>query len=422
MRPMRLPFVLLLFIAMLPAATVRADHDDAKRGAVLRDISRDDKLFPVEVNNWWGLMNKAGTLVVYPQFAWADYSFEGRTRVVVDGRTGFISNGLNWLIEPRLAYADRYANGVAIVGDGDHFGYIDKTPQLLVPMKLDGALRFRENYAAVQVDDLCGFINRKGELAIPLRFAHVRSFHDGLAVAQLPGTPGRAGPIGYIDKRGEWIFRDDARRFERLGDFNQNLARAKQTDGKWGYIDKRFEWVIAPQFDGARDFTGGIAAVKAGEKWGYIDKSGRVVAPARFDRADDLDEKLAMVQVGDRFGYINRAGRMAIEPQFTRALPFFRGLARVSFEPSFAYVDLSLNVAWNPRAPLVAIRDQTLESQARIIVRQKLNIPHRSDRIGPPPRREPAPTPYAPEFLYEEKLPNPLQLRWQQLHPDRRLP
>ncbi len=35
---------------------------------------------------------------------------------------------------------------------------------------------------------------------------------------------------------------------------------------------KTGEFVIKPQFDFARDFSEGLAAVKVGDKWGYIHK------------------------------------------------------------------------------------------------------------------------------------------------------
>ena len=43
-------------------------------------------------------------------------------------------------------------------------------------------------------------------------------------------------------------------------------------------------WIASPQFDEAKTFSEGLAAVKVGEKWGYIDKAGQVVIAAQFVR------------------------------------------------------------------------------------------------------------------------------------------
>jgi len=40
--------------------------------------------------------------------------------------------------------------------------------------------------------------------------------------------------------------------------------------GKLGFIDKIGNFVIQPQFDGASDFSEGLAGVKIGGKWLYI--------------------------------------------------------------------------------------------------------------------------------------------------------
>ncbi len=166
--------ILSLLLTIVPTARAGEGRvfprEPEGRGVLLEDVHPDDEFYPVSINNWWGLMNQQGSLVVYPQFEWADHSFDGRTRVVVDGKTGFISGGSQWLIKPRLPYADRYANNVAIVGDGKHYGFIDKAANVVAPVRFDGALRFRDGMAAVRIDDRCGFINRKGELVIGLRF------------------------------------------------------------------------------------------------------------------------------------------------------------------------------------------------------------------------------------------------------------
>ena len=422
-----LPPIVMLLLLVMSATPLRAQQRGrvfprvyTGHGVKLRDVSAQDKLYPVSVRNQYGLMNQQGALVVFPRFEWADFSYEGWTRIVRNGKTGFLSNNYNWLVEPRLAYADRVANGMVIVGDGEHYGFINKAAKLVVPMRLDGALRFRENFAAVQLKGRCGFINRKGDLAIPLRYQRVRSFHQGLAMVQLPSQrPGRPGVMGYIRKDGRWAFRDDGRRFQDLGDFNQGLARA-ESGGKWGYINRAFKWQIEPRFDGARDFTDGLAAVKVGERWGYIDKRGELVVAPRYTFADDFDDTLALVRMGDRFGYVDRRGRVAIAPQFKRAEPFFRDYAKVSHPPSFGYIGLSGNVIWDPRAPLESITDLRLREKARLSTEPELSPGNRRLRL--PRAREPKPRPYAPDFVYEEQLPDPIQLRWRELDPDARAP
>ena len=79
---------------------------------------------------------------------------------------------------------------------------------------------------------------------------------------------------------------------------------------KFGYISEA-KVVIKPQFDDAKEFTEGLAAVKLDKKWGYIDRTGRYVIKPRFDYACSFAEGLAAVKLDKKWGYIDRTGRHA---------------------------------------------------------------------------------------------------------------
>lgn len=399
-----------IVLAFLVAGVLGAPpHREARADRIkFRNPGFRDTLYPIQVNNWWGHMNQNGDLIVRPRFDWSDYSYEGLSRVVIDGKTGFIKGNGGWRIDPNFVYADRFSEGLAVVGQGNlknmKYGFLDKRGRLRVPIRLEGALRFKDGLAAVQVGERCGFINKSGRVAIAPQFHRVRSFHDGLAMVQHLGSKDRPGPLGYIDKRGRSVFRDDAQHLTDLGDFNETLARVKVSD-RWGYIHRNFRIRIKPQFEDARDFTGGLAAVKLNGKWGYIDKKGTWIVPPRFDMADDLDERLAMVQLNGRFGYVNRAGRWGIDPKFVFAEPFFRRFAMVITKEGMGYIDSSSRFIWDPGQAKQGFVDKTFRESVGIGTAPgpDSHIHHRV-RMAPD-GRPPALSPYPPEYLYEEVLP-----------------
>lgn len=398
--------ILVLVTAVSPGgqAQVVFQGEGVGEPVELRDVRVRDQLYPVDIQNWWGYMNKRGHLVIIPQFDWADYFYGGLARAVVAGGTGFVKRNGDWYIKPRFIYADRFQEGFAVVGDGERFGFIHKSERVRVPIRFDGALRFREKLAAVMLDGRCGFVNVWGRFVVDLQFARVRSFHEGKAVVKLADDYDENGPLGYINKRGKIVFLDRRHAFDDLGDFHDGLARAKVGDA-WGYIGKSFGQYIKPRFEDARDFTNGMAAVKLNDKWGFIGKTGKLLVHPRFDFADDFDNKHAMIKVDEKCGYVDKIGNYRIMPQFDHAEPFFRKYARVTQAPSFAYIDVAGRVVWDPcRFADEGIVDVRIHESIRIGTAERSRY-HR--KVRPPPARDSVAIPYPPEYLYDEVLPQP---------------
>jgi hypothetical protein len=157
--------------------------------------------------------------------------------------------------------------------------------------------------------------------------------------------------------------------------------------GKWGFIDRSGRFRIAPRYDGAGQFSDGVAyawfwdggrrrdgVVDAGgrftelpetnehafvfrdglarfqtpmgqeRKYGYMDKTGRVVIPPQFHDSGHFSEGLAWVSVlKDRkwlYGFIDKTGRVVIEPQFVyQPGDFVDGLAKVVGHYDMGFID-----------------------------------------------------------------------------------
>ena len=79
-----------------------------------------------------------------------------------------------------------------------------------------------------------------------------------------------------------------------------------------GFIDAAGSYAIPPRFDGAGDFSEGMASVlmirPGGNGFGYIDKSGAIVIEPRYSEAGDFHGGLAKVRRGDSYAYVTRTG------------------------------------------------------------------------------------------------------------------
>jgi len=77
-----------------------------------------------------------------------------------------------------------------------------------------------------------------------------------------------------------------------------------------------------------------LFVVKEYGKYGYIDSTGRVAIACRFDGAKDFSEGLAAVLIDSLYGFVNTNGTVVIQPRFGEAGPFSEGLCAVAFYDS----------------------------------------------------------------------------------------
>lgn len=162
---------------------------------------------------------------------------------------------------------------------------------------------------------------------------------------------------GYIDKKGTVVINPQ---FEEARYFSEGLA-AVRSGGKSGFISPKGDFVINPQFDTAYSFSEGLAAVVMDHKLGFIDTSGKIVINPQFDTDRELSilsffsDGLALVKSGQKFGFIDKTGKYVINPQFGFAAPFSEGLAlatnseRPGSDASFGFIDKTGKFIINPQ-------------------------------------------------------------------------
>lgn len=61
---------------------------------------------------------------------------------------------------------------------------------------------------------------------------------------------------------------------------------AFKNNNKWGFVNEEGKIVIEPQYDNAKSFSYGLAAVYSKGKWGFIDKNNEVVIDYQFKDTD----------------------------------------------------------------------------------------------------------------------------------------
>ena len=93
-----------------------------------------------------------------------------------------------------------------------------------------------------------------------------------------------------------------------------------------GYVEKGSEEPRIPkQYEVAKKFSDGLAAVRIDGRYGYIDPTGNVVIAPQFEAAGPFTGDYAEVHIDGRSGAIDRTGRIVVPAQFDRLVPFTGG-------------------------------------------------------------------------------------------------
>lgn len=126
--------------------------------------------------------------------------------------------------------------------------------------------------------------------------------------------------------------------WEGAKDFSEGLAAVKK-DGKWGFIDTEGTVVIQPIYHAANSFSEGLAAVQMNGRWGYVDTKGNVVIPFTLSSTYAFSEGLAVYGSGIYYGYIDKTGKAVTGAVYSEATAFHNGIACVKKDNRYAFIN-----------------------------------------------------------------------------------
>lgn len=252
----------------------------------------------------YGLVNKAGEIVVEPIYDFIEDFHDGMSAFFIQDisdyvKVGYFNNKGEVAIEPMpVAYTlqscDTYDvnfyNGVALYRQPKtyKYGFIDKTGNFIIKPIYQWAEPFKGRLAPVTTGNKFGYIDITGKLVLPYKYVYADVFSEGLAAV-------------YNGKT-------------------------------WGYIDETGNYAISSQFgsyeghDGeeiANPFIDGYAAVFLGNgqayrsdiykgKFALIDKEGKIVDGKKYDSLwltfDEAGKATYEASIGNKYYTLNSKG------------------------------------------------------------------------------------------------------------------
>lgn len=118
--------------------------------------------------------------------------------------------------------------------------------------------------------------------------------------------------------------------YDKALPFSEGLAAVQNNlHSGYGYINTSGRFIIAPHYDDAKGFNGGIAAVKIGHKWGYVSSTGETIVHCKYDQAEDFCDGFAAVCINGQWGYINEKGEEVLPLKYKKVSQFTKNRALI---------------------------------------------------------------------------------------------
>jgi len=259
-------------------------------------------------------------------------------------RYGLVRQSGELILSPSYRDAKPFSEGLALVrrnGDGAKYGFIDRDGKTAIPMRYSAAGSFSEGYAWFRKEDAeggtqAGFVDQTGRERTLLPYAETGSFSEGLAWVMQRGAAGEDPKYGFVVHTGMAVV---SPRYDGAEDFSGGLARVMQLDengaAKYGFVDRAGKLAVPLDYDGAESFSEGLALVRRdGEGWGFIDRYGEVAVPLVYDGAASFSGGLAPVVKRDadgskKYGAVNRTGELVVPLAYDYISEFTDGFAVV---------------------------------------------------------------------------------------------
>lgn len=302
-----------------------------------RDFGPTSNRIKVKRGNLYGYLDTSGKLVIPFRFKEVKVFHNGLNEVKR-------SSGCPWEVIDENG-AVKYTLP-ADLAPYIHNRYWGVSKEGLLPVE-----KYQEGLRPFQQSGERGLYDLAKQKYLPVgKYIVITEFHDGLA----DYTQVNPMKTGFVNVNGQVVIQPQ---FDYAKPFNEGLA-AVLKEHEWSYIDKTGKVAITLPKDcsNAESFSEGLAAValggegklpdfldvRDGAKWGFIDKTGKVVIPALFyiDRtygiasnAPKFQEGVAAVAVGNEvkhsYGYIDKLGSWIIQPQYKMASEFSNNKAKV---------------------------------------------------------------------------------------------
>ncbi|EIQ01341.1 hypothetical protein OpiT1DRAFT_05917 [Opitutaceae bacterium TAV1] len=177
-------------------------------------------MYPVLNKGKYGFIDKAGKMVICPQFSFASDFSEDFAYVRLDGGTFFIKKNGEYAFPCAYPWVSHFSRGLCAFKTSEQhkpdgkFGYLNQEGKIQIDAKYDMAGAFTAEVAAVELNGKWTLINIDGQTISSVKYDFVSEFYEGIASFRKKRRWGLVNTIGEEIELPEVILRGQAFTFD----------------------------------------------------------------------------------------------------------------------------------------------------------------------------------------------------------------
>lgn len=248
---------------------------------------------------FWGTADGEGQQLTEYQYTYVGIIGEDAVRIITkeqDSRIYQEDKKVLGKIPFAVTDAGVYSEELIAIKEGEIYNYYNSFGKKQFG-GYSAAGTFKDGKAAVCNNGKWGLINNKGKESKDFKYDDIVLGMSGYYINNDVIIASENGKYGIYDEK-----------FKKRSDFSCDQIGIPTADkiyayregDKWGFVNSSGEVVIEPQYEGAKSFSNGLAAVCVDGKWGFIDEENQLVISCEFGDADYFNESGAcMVKITD---------------------------------------------------------------------------------------------------------------------------
>lgn len=248
-------------------------------------------LYPVSDDGMWGLIDEGGDEIMSLDYAFVTPTGQDGIQIISDEETILVDQ--DNIVRGKLSFmpqaAGLYQDGLIAIKKDDAYGFYNSLGDFVFGDYLV-ASNFCDGKAAVcNSSGAWCLVDASGESISDVEYQEIKlnldgSYNvDGIMLAKVENQ------FWLCDENGK---QKESLKADDVDVLTEDGLIAYEINGKWGFVDTSGNVIIEPQFEGAKSFSHGLAAICKDEKWGFINEAGEIAIEYQFVDADYFNSEM----------------------------------------------------------------------------------------------------------------------------------